>query len=81
MEKKDEELLHSLLSFDPELKRYYEEHLVLEQRLAEFNRRLYLTSEQELEKKQIQKRKLNGKDKIMQILEKHRATGRGASAG
>jgi uncharacterized protein YdcH (DUF465 family) len=81
MEKRDEELIHSLLPCDAELKRYYEEHLALEQRLAEFNRRLYLTSEQELEKKQIQKRKLNGKDRIMQILEKHRATERGASAG
>lgn len=81
MEKKDEELIHSLLSFDAELKQYYEEHLQLEQRLSEFNRKLYLTPQQELEKKQLQKRKLIGKDRIMQILEKHRPTGRGASAG
>ena len=81
MEKKDEELIHTLLSFDPELKQYYEEHLALEQRLSEFNHRPYLTPEQELEKKQIQKLKLSGKDKIMQILEKHRNTGRSASAG
>jgi uncharacterized protein YdcH (DUF465 family) len=88
MEKRDEELIQSLLSFDPELKQYYEEHLALEQRLSEFNRRLYLTPEQELEKKQIQKLKLSGKDKIMQILEKHRGAaerppgaGRDASVG
>ncbi|MFI5395650.1 MAG: DUF465 domain-containing protein [Candidatus Binatia bacterium] len=81
MEKRDEELIHSLLPSDEELKRYYEEHLVLEQRLADLNRRLYLTSEQEVEKKHIQKLKLSGKDRIMEILEKHRGTAGGASAG
>ena len=81
MEKKDEELIQSLLTHDEELKRYYEEHLVLEQRLSEFNRRAYLTPEQELERKQIQKRKLSGKDRIMEILDKHRSAARGASAG
>ena len=80
MEKKDEELIQSLLPHDEELKRYYEEHLVLEQRLSEFNRRAYLTPEQELERKQIQKLKLSGKDRIMEILDKHRSTTGGASA-
>ena len=82
MEKKDEELILSLLEHDAELKRYYEEHVVLEQQLAEFNRKLYVTPEQEIEKKELQKRKLIGKDRIMQILDKHRAasSSRGASA-
>jgi uncharacterized protein YdcH (DUF465 family) len=80
MEKKDEELIQSLLVRDPELKQYYEEHLLLERQLLEFNRKLYLTPEQELEKKQLQKRKLHGKDRIMEILEKHRGAARGASA-
>ena len=80
MEKKDEELIQSLLVRDPELNQYYEEHLTLERQLSEFNRKLYLTPEQELEKKQLQKRKLHGKDRIMEILEKHRGPSRGASA-
>jgi uncharacterized protein YdcH (DUF465 family) len=79
MEKKDEELIQTLIPHDPELKQYYEEHLLLEAQLAEFNRKVYLTPEQDLEKKQLQKRKLSGKDRIMQILEKHRPD-RGASA-
>ena len=79
MEKKDEELIQTLLPLDPELKRYYDEHLALEQRLAEFNRKLYLSPEQEFEKKQLQKRKLNGKDRIMRILERHRNTARAAA--
>jgi uncharacterized protein YdcH (DUF465 family) len=80
MEKKDEELIQSLVLRDRELKQYYDEHLALEQQLAEFNRKFYLTPEQELEKKQLQKRKLSGKDRIMQILDKHRGAARGASA-
>ena len=79
MEKKDEELIQALIPHDPELKQYYDEHVLLEAQLAEFNRKVYLTPEQDLEKKQLQKRKLAGKDRIMQILEKHR-TGSGASA-
>ncbi|MFQ5666017.1 MAG: DUF465 domain-containing protein [Candidatus Binatia bacterium] len=80
MEKKDEELIQSLLGHDAELKRYYEEHLALERRLSEFNRKLYLTPEQEFEKKEIQKRKLSGKDRIMEILGRHRGGAR-AEAG
>ena len=80
MEKKDEELIQSLLDQDSELKGYYEEHLALERKLTELNRRLYLTPEQEIEKKQLQKRKLHGKDRIMEILERHRGTQRRATA-
>jgi len=79
MEKKDEELIQQLIAHDGELKQHYEEHLDLERQLAELNRRLYLTPEQELEKKQLQKRKLHGKDRIMEILDKHRHPAGGAN--
>ena len=74
MEKKDVELIKSLLEQDDELKRYYEEHLELERQLDDYNRRLHLSAEQEFERKELQKRKLSGKDRIMQILDKHRAS-------
>ena len=80
MEKKDEELIQSLMGNDPELKQYYDEHLALERQLAELNRKLYLTPEQDLERKQLQKRKLHGKDRIMEILDKHRGVASGARA-
>jgi uncharacterized protein YdcH (DUF465 family) len=72
MEKKDEELIASLLDREPELRRYYEEHLDLERQLAGFQQKLYLTPEEEVERKRLQKRKLAGKDKIMDILARHR---------
>ena len=72
MEKKDEELILSLLDREPELRRYYEEHLNLERQLAVLQQKHYLTPEEELERKRLQKIKLAGKDKIMDILARHR---------
>ena len=70
MEQVDQKVLVSLLDKDPELKRYYEEHLDLEDKLLLFQNR-YLTPEEEVEKKKIQKLKLTGKDKIMELLKKY----------
>lgn len=80
MEKRDEELIQQLLPEDSQLQEFYEEHVDLERRLAEFNRKLYLSPEQEREKKQLQKRKLAGKDQIMKILDRHRSTARPAAS-
>jgi len=78
MEKHDEDLIRSLLDRDPELKRYYDEHLDLERQLERFQHRHYLTPEEDLEKKRIQKLKLAGKDRIMEILGRYRGAGRHA---
>jgi uncharacterized protein YdcH (DUF465 family) len=75
MEVKEEHVIVSLLDKDPELKRFYEEHRELEKKLAEFQHKHYLTAEEEVEMKRIQKLKLNGKDRMMEILEKHRQAG------
>ncbi len=72
MEEKDEQLIRSLLEREPELRRYYEEHVDLEQQLQAFQQKLYLTPDEEMEKKRLQKRKLAGKDKIMEILSRYR---------
>jgi uncharacterized protein len=75
MEKHEEELIRSLIEGDPELRHFYQEHLELERRLAALQHRHYLTPEEELEKKRIQKVKLAGKDRIMEILGRHRTGG------
>jgi uncharacterized protein YdcH (DUF465 family) len=72
MEKHDEELIRTLLDSDPELKRFYEEHLELEKQLAALQHKHFLTPEEEVERKRIQKVKLAGKDRIMEILGRHR---------
>jgi len=47
-------------------------HLDLEKRLARLQHKHYLTPEEDLEKKRIQKIKLAGKDRIMEILGRYR---------
>lgn len=72
MEKKDEELIQTLLEREPELRQYYEEHIDLERQLNGYQQKIHLTTEEEVEKKRLQKLKLAGKDKIMEILARHR---------
>ena len=72
MEAKDEQLILSLVDRDPELKRCYEEHVQLEKRLAAMNHKGFLNQEEEVERKKLQKVKLAGKDRIMEILNKYR---------
>jgi uncharacterized protein YdcH (DUF465 family) len=75
MEAREEQVIVSLLDKDPELKKYYEEHQQLEKKLAEFHHKHHLSPEEEIEMKRIQKLKLVGKDKIMEILGRHRQDG------
>ena len=72
MEKRDQELIVTLVDRDPELKEKWEEHLLLEGQLAELQKRLHLSNDEEVEKKRLQKLKLAGKDRIMEILSKYR---------
>jgi len=72
MEERDMALIQAWIDRDPELKEYMEKHADFERRLGEFNRRPYLTAEETLERKRLQKLKLAGRDKIEQILAKYR---------
>ncbi|MCY4386257.1 MAG: hypothetical protein OXC18_04035 [Desulfurellaceae bacterium] len=72
MDVKEEELIRSLIDTDPELRRHYEEHAQLKQRLQELREKSFLTEEEEIEEKTIQKQKLAGKDRIMEILARHK---------
>lgn len=72
METKDEQLILSLVDRDPDLKRFYDEHVQLEKRLAQINHKGFLNQDEEVEKKRLQKVKLAGKDRIMEILNKYR---------
>lgn len=72
MEKRDEELITTLVDRDPELKAKWDEHVALEHQLTDLQKRLHLSTEEEVEKKRLQKLKLAGKDRIMEILSKYR---------
>jgi len=72
MERREEEFIISLMGQDPELKKYYEEHQELEKKLSGYQNKSHLTPLEEVEKKRLQKLKLAGKDKIMELLGKYR---------
>jgi uncharacterized protein YdcH (DUF465 family) len=72
MEERDLALIRTWVDQDQELKQRMDEHEDFERRLEEFNRRPYLTAEETLERKRLQKLKLAGRDRIEQILAKYR---------
>jgi uncharacterized protein YdcH (DUF465 family) len=75
MEIHEETAIVSLLDKDPELKKYYDEHQALEKQLAALHHKAHLSVDEEVEIKRIQKLKLAGKDKMMELLGKHRQIG------
>ena len=46
MEAKDEQLILSLVDRDPDLKRFYDEHVQLEKQLAGFNHKGFLNQDE-----------------------------------
>lgn len=72
MEKYDEELISRWIDNDPELKKYVEEHREFERRLEELERKPYLTTAEETDRKKLKKLKLRGKDQIEAILCRYR---------
>ncbi len=69
---KDELLAYRLMDEDEEFRRLMEEHIKFEKILEEFNKKPYLTQEEYMEKKRIQKLKLAGKDRMEAILEAYK---------
>jgi uncharacterized protein len=72
MENRDLALIEQWLDKDAELRRLWEEHLEFERQLAQFNNRLYLSSQEERDRKVLQKKKLFGRDLIERILQRIR---------
>jgi hypothetical protein len=72
MEKRDEEIIEQLIPENEELRQLVTEHKEFESQLDELKKRLYLSDEENREKKRIQKLKLAGRDRIEQILKEYR---------
>jgi uncharacterized protein YdcH (DUF465 family) len=67
----DEALLERIRQENAEFCRLLEEHQQYEIQLASYNDLRFLTSEQELERKRLQKLKLQGKDRMFVILRQY----------
>jgi len=72
MEHREEELIREHSGHDEELRTLWEEHLQFKRQLENFRDKPYLTVEEEMEKKRIQKIKLAHKDRMMEILARYR---------
>ena len=70
----DPTLLEKVQGENEEFKKLYQEHMELKHRVEELNKMSFLTPEQELEKKTVQKQKLKGKDRMSQIIEQYQAS-------
>lgn len=65
---KDTEIAEILKKQDEEYEKLYVEHKNLEQILADIDKNKYLTPEQEIERKKIQKQKLFKKDSMAKLI-------------
>jgi uncharacterized protein YdcH (DUF465 family) len=75
MEETELQLIRRLIPKNRELKKLWDEHLEYEEKLEQLNRRRYLSTEEEVRRKEIQKLKLRGKDRIEEILRTYRESG------
>jgi hypothetical protein len=68
MEVNEEVLLARLRSENEEFQRWEEEHHKLESTLQSIDSHVYLTPEEEVERKRVQKLKLAAKDRMMDMI-------------
>jgi len=68
VEVREEVLVEKLRVENSEFKKWEQEHRQLESTLMSFEAHRYLTPEEEVERKRIQKLKLAAKDRMMEII-------------
>jgi uncharacterized protein YdcH (DUF465 family) len=73
---KEEEIMEALKRDNEEFRRLYQEHKGLDSQLGEFNKKTYLTDEEEAEVHRIKKEKLYKKDKMAEIIREYKSRSR-----
>jgi uncharacterized protein YdcH (DUF465 family) len=71
---REEEIIEILKKENEEFRKLYEEHRKLDALLHEINKKHYLTAEEEIEKKRMQKEKLYKKDKMAEMIRQYKLT-------
>ena len=65
---KDTDIINNLRDENNEFRKLEDEHKRLEVTLADIDKKKYLTAEEEMERKNIQKQKLQFKDKMAELV-------------
>ncbi len=68
----DEEIVEALKKVNDDFMKLCEEHKELNVQLDELNKKHYLSPEEEIEKKRMQKEKLHKKDKIAELVREYK---------
>ena len=74
-------LVRNLLQSNETFKHLYEEHRELDRQVTEFDKKVYLTSEQQIEVSKLKKLKLRHKDRMEAIMSDHEYDNRSVSTG
>ncbi|MBW2688431.1 MAG: DUF465 domain-containing protein [Deltaproteobacteria bacterium] len=72
MVEKDQDLIQRLSEENPRFRKLHEEHILFEKKLREYDEKTYLSEEEDLERKKVQKLKLAGKDEMESMLRESR---------
>lgn len=72
MDPRDVQAIERLLAGHPELKRLWDEHLSIEEELSRLDTHRFLTPEETMRRKSLQKAKLVGRDRIQVIIDSSR---------
>ena len=71
---KEQEIIEHLKKENEEFRKILDEHHGLDATLAEIDRKVYLTPEEEVERKKLQKQKLAKKDKMAEFIRDFKKT-------
>lgn len=69
---KEQEIIEFLRRENGEFKKLDEEHKGLDQLLNEIDKKVYLTPDEEMERKRIQKMKLQKKDRMAELVREYK---------
>lgn len=72
MEKRDLELIERYSPTDKTLASLYKQHLDYERQIEKLENKLYLTTDEQVERARLKKMKLKGRDEMEKILKKYR---------
>lgn len=73
MEKREYELLEKLAPTHPDLKTLWDDHILYEKKLEKLESKNFLTPAEEQQMRQIKKQKLDGKTRLVALLNEYAA--------
>ena len=74
MESSEKELLRFAMQHSPAIRRLYERHILLDERVASFGGKKFLTNEEQVEMARLKKEKLLGKERLLRLLDEFKSS-------